>query len=363
MYSHICGSLSSHGLVVIAMDHRDGSSPIQYVRATDKTESQIIDVVKMPHTPSPEVYEGRDKQLRIRMWELGLAHSAVIGMDKGEKLENLDENTSYDKKERTDVLARFANSLDVHEPGRITFAGHSFGAATTVQFSKSVFYAKEKPKDVKPLFAPEPGSPISRQITSSTPVALLDLWCLPLRSPGQDWLWRRPMPSFTSGGQGGKSIVSILSQGFYNWTGNFNDAKRATAPPRDYHGPNPNPYLFYPKGSQHFSQSDFGILFPLVTSRFLKAMEPERVLKLNMRAVLQMLRENDVEVANTSTEDREVGEEEDTKDDKAILEDQGVRGWVYISSTDKLANGGISVDKDQKRSPSDVLSSGGKLEL
>lgn len=33
-YSYICGDMASNGMVVIAMDHRDGSSPIQHVRAT-----------------------------------------------------------------------------------------------------------------------------------------------------------------------------------------------------------------------------------------------------------------------------------------------------------------------------------------
>lgn len=363
MYAHTCGSLSSHGVVVIAMDHRDGSSPIQYVRATKTTEGSTVDPIKLSHTPSPEVYDGRDKQLRIRMWEMALAHTALLTIDKGDKLENLDENTSHNKKERVEVLERFTNMLDVHEPGKIAFAGHSFGACTTIQLLKSVFYASEKPASVtNPLLASSPDSDLAKQITSKTPIALLDLWCLPLRSPSQSWLWDRPLPSYTAGGPGGKAIVSVLSQGFFNWSGNCNDVKRAIAPPKNYNATTEGPYCFYPADSQHFSQSDFGILFPGITRRFMKAQEPERVLKLNVRAVLQMLRENGTEVASTSSEDREVGEDEEKNDD-TILRGEGIRGWIPVDVTGKPVNGSINVEQDKKQAPSDELGEGASMEM
>lgn len=351
----MCGTLSSHGMVVIAMDHRDGSSPIQFVRATQNSEAHTVDPISLPHQPSPAVYEGRDKQLRIRMWELAQAHTSVLKIDRGEKVNNIDENTSTHKKERVEVLSRFADMLDVHEPGRIAFAGHSFGACTTVQFVKSIFYASEKPVSARGgLFEPDQGSALTKQITTDTPIALLDLWCLPLRSPDQAWLWERPMPSYQRGGPGGKAIVSVLSQGFYRWTGNFNDVKRAIAPPKNYRGP--NPHLFYPTNSQHFSQSDVGILFPYLTERFAKAQEPERVLKLNARAVLQMLRESNIEIAATSASDREsVDDKADEKaQDTAILATDGsIRGWTALPIDGNAANGGIHVEQDKKKAPVD----------
>lgn len=354
MYAHMCGSLSSHGMVVIAMDHRDGSSPIQYIRATETTESKIIDPISLSHSPSPEVYEGRDKQLRIRLWEVATAHTAVLNMDKGQKLNNLDENTSHSRKERVEVLSRFTDMLDVHEPGKIAFGGHSFGACTTIQLLKTVFYSKEKPSNAQPLLESSNDADLTEQITSKTPTALLDLWCLPLRSPSQSWLWERPLPAYTPGGAGGKSIVSVLSQGFFNWSGNCNDVKRAISPPKGYNGSTEGPYCFYPANSQHFSQSDFGILFPNITRKFLKAEEPERVLKLNMRAVLQMLRENGIEIAATSKEDMELTE--DTKTGDTILTGEGIKGWIPANVDESTTKGRVNVAEDVTQAPTDEAS-------
>lgn len=345
------------------MDHRDGSSPIQYIRATRTTESKIIEPVHLSHTPSAEVYAGRDQQLRIRLWETALAHAALLKIDRGDQLENLDDNTSHNHKERVEVLDRFKNTLDVHEPGKISFAGHSFGACTIVQLLKSVFYAREKPScATRPLFEPLSDCELAKQITAKTPVALLDLWCLPLRSPSQSWLWEKPLPSYATGGLGGKSVVSVLSQGFFNWSGNCNDTKRAIAPPRNYDTPNRKPHCFYPANSQHFSQSDFGILFPYLTSKFMKAQEPERVLKLNTRAMLQLLRENGIEVAQTSYVDREV-EVDDRSPDNILLGDGAVRGWIPIDVEAESANGRINVEQDKCHAPADDLGDGAQMEM
>ncbi|KAK5144409.1 hypothetical protein LTR04_001571 [Oleoguttula sp. CCFEE 6159] len=373
-YSHICGSLASHGMVVVAPDHRDGSSPIQYVRATDHFKARTVDYRNYSHQASQEVYEGRDDQLRIRTWELGLAHAALLKIDAGDNVNNLDPNsTHHSKKEsdRNEVLSMFAHSLDVHTPGHITWAGHSFGAATTVQFTKSVFWshnAKDSPpKSYKPLFTASPSSVIAQQITASSPVALLDLWCLPLRSPSTSWLWSKPMPSYAPSGPGGSVILGVLSEAFFKWSGNLRDTQRALSPPSS--SPNfPAPHLFYPATSAHLSQSDFGILFPWVTKRVFKAEEPERTLRLNTRAILQLLRENPghIEVADTSAVD---GEEEaggeapvgaGKGDERILRRDGGVRGWVYVEADGRVHNG-VGVDMDEKKGPGDVVMEEGML--
>lgn len=364
MYAHICGSLSSHGLVVVAMDHRDGSSPIQYIRATKDMESKIIDPIHLAHTPTAEVYAGRDKQLRIRLWEIAMAHTALLRIDQGEEVENLDDNTSHNRKERVEVLSRFTNRLDVHEPGKIAFGGHSFGACTTVQLLKSVYYAGVRPSSAtKPLFEPQPNSDLAKQITQKTPIALLDLWCLPLRSPSQAWIWEKPLPAYTPNGPGGKAIIGILSQGFFQWSGNCNDVKRAIAPPKNYTGPSEGPYCFYPNDSQHFSQSDFGILFPYITKKLMKAQDPERLLKLNMRAVLQMLRENDVEIAPTSREDREVQDEDEKSEDNILRGGAAIRGWTTIEVGAGPVGDSINVEQDRSQAPTDDFGEGAQMEM
>lgn len=377
-YSFICGDMASKGMVVIAMDHRDGSSPLQYVRATTDTPARSIPALKIPHTASSETFEGRDRQLRIRLWEASMAFEAVMKIDAGQKVENMDENTSWSRKERTEVLGQFEGMLDIHRPGTVSWAGHSFGAATTVQLLKSIFYYREKPADAtKPLIVPNSDAAIVQQVMPESPALLLDMWCLPFRSPDQRWLLERPMPSYNSGGPQGDNILSILSEGFFKWTENRDVTKQIISPPQSSTrtstgGPQPTektklppnlvrlrddspassmrdsgyasdgssqqcksseaanqrannvsptrtkgPHMFYPLHSQHFNQSDFGVLFPWITRKFAKAEEPEYIIDLNVRAMVQVMREADIEVGDAS--------------DSEILDTKTkLRNWVHV---------------------------------
>lgn len=378
MYSYICGDMASKGMVVIALDHRDGSSPIQFVRATADTPARTIPTIKIPHTPSPETYEGRDRQLRIRLWEISMAYEALLEIDAGESVENLDENTSWSKKERTEVLERFEGMLDIHTPGKVSWAGHSFGAATTVQLLKSIFYYQERPANAtKPLMVPNSDAAIIQQIMPESPALLLDMWCLPFRSPDQRWLLERPMPSYTASGPNGDNILSILSEGFFKWKENCDATKQIISGPRNSrseaadsltaektkllpgiarlredspassmrdsgyasdgsssprkpaetareNGNNTTltqtkgPYMMYPLRSQHFNQSDFGVLFPWITRRFAKAEEPEWIIDMNVRAMVQIMRDSGIEV----------GGETDTE---VLNKEAEVGNWVHVA--------------------------------
>lgn len=106
-YSHICGSLASHGIVVVAPEHRDGSAPISFVHTPDQKEKiQRVEYIKVPHTASTETYEARDKQLRTRLWELGLIHDAILKVDSGASLSNVAPSTSKSSAN----LAMFTNT-------------------------------------------------------------------------------------------------------------------------------------------------------------------------------------------------------------------------------------------------------------
>lgn len=406
-YSYVCGDMASNGMIVIALDHRDGSSPIQYVRATATTEAKILEPVKISHEPSPEVYEGRDKQLRIRLWEISMAYEALIKIDAGQRIENLDINASKNRKERVEVLWQFDGMLDIHRAGKVSWAGHSFGAATTVQLLKSIYYHKERPIEEpgKPLITPNSDAAIIQQITEESPMLLLDMWCLPLQSPDQAFLWDRPLPSYAVGGPNGANVLSVLSEAFCNWEDNLNLNKHAVAAPSRSRRPSiaprlardpgkllpnwarlreespskdsgyasevsrsplrslhrqrsrasglttpsnggssshrdrvtsstildPNqvrpartegPHTWVVQKSQHFNQSDFGLLFPWLSKRITKAEEPERILELNVRAMVQVLRESGIEVAG--------------EDDREILDKEGeIRRWKHIAVSDE----------------------------
>jgi len=346
-YSQICGLLASYGIVVYSMDHRDGSSPIQYIRATEKTPERIAGYRSISHQQSPEVYAERDEQIKIRLSEVSLMHELLLRADRGETIQNLDPNHSRHKlfhptkgeSPENDLISMFAGKLDVHTPGKISFAGHSFGGATMIQFTKSVWYAQTKSS----LLLLPPTKDLKAQVNYNSPVFLLDPWGMPLQSDETAALRHEPMPSFDSEAPASDAspVLAILSSAFFNWKGNLNQIKGALANP-DARGTSLNKHapahIFYPRDSAHLSQSDFGVLFPNITKYIAKAAEPERTLRLNARAILEVMRRQGIQVANTTNADLELtgdeGEDEKAKGDWKILSTQegSVRAWVSISA-------------------------------
>ena len=329
-YSHICGSLASHGLVVAAPDHRDGSAPLSVIKEPIKSERSYVSYESIPHTPSPEVEERRNLQLKIRCWELGLVHDALLRIDKEDDLQNI-----HAPKPPETGLSAFASRLDVHRPGKISWVGHSFGATTIYQFIKSVFHSDS------PLYKTLKSSTLSQQITPSSPITLLDIWTLPLFFKSTSTLWSKPLPAYSVSAASPSPPLTILSEGFYKWTTNLRMTLRAVSPPSPS---DIKPFIFYRIASAHLSQSDFGLLFPWITKRALKAEEPERTLRLNVRAILESLRRAGIAVADTSRVDREVACETEAEElmegggqDHVILESkEGVRGWVAIDAEKEM---------------------------
>ncbi|MCJ1401345.1 hypothetical protein MMC11_004557 [Xylographa trunciseda] len=358
-YSHLLGSLSSYGIVAIAPEHREGSAPITYIKQGNGSKDEPVDYRSIPHSPSREVEDARDEQLRIRLWELGLIHEALLMIDKGAKLSNIASEASSNKTEVQNELLTFGGLLDIHRPGSISWAGHSFGAASVYQFVKSVFYrpsdrALQSSEGYHPLYVPADDSTITRQITPQSTVALLDLWTLPLRSASTTWLWKKPLPCYEPGGQGGANVLVILSEAFFKWRGNLISTKQAVSasPSHDRrHDPGKShPHIFYPVKTAHVSQSDFGILFPWATKKFMKAEEPERTLTLNVLAILELMRQSGKEVASLSDVDR-----------NAVLETvQGATNGHAISNVMHKkhghTNGDLHASKQRSEEELDLLS-------
>ncbi|KAL8676026.1 MAG: hypothetical protein Q9186_007412, partial [Xanthomendoza sp. 1 TL-2023] len=333
-YSHLLGSLSSHGVVVIASDHRDGSAPLSLIREAPGSTPRHVEYKSISHRQTPEVERERDDQLKIRLWELGLIHEALLKIDRGEPLLNI---LAAKSPECMGDLAMFSSALDVHTPGSISWSGHSFGAATIVQLVKSVYYAQSKtaPSSYEPLFKSSSSSQIAHQITPSSSISLLDLWCMPLLSRSTRWLNQQPLPCYAPDGPGGKNIIAILSDAFYKWSSNLNQLKRIISEDPSQDSPmnrkRPAPYIFYPISSAHLSQSDFGILFPWLTRKAFKANDPARTLRLNTRAILEVMRRNGMEVADTSAHDmEEVATGHIGQDFKILQRDGSVTGWVAL---------------------------------
>ena len=292
------------------------------------------------HESTPEVEEARNLQLRIRCWELGLVHEALLKIDGGGEATNTLAAHASDNH-----LSALKSLLDVHKPGQISWAGHSFGATTIVQFVKSIFYGGS------PLFTAPSSSQLSRQIKPASPISLLDLWTLPLLFPSASSLWAKPLPAYSGSGSDVRASPSpplaILSEAFYKWSSNLRATIQAVSPSSDTPSSNTNikPNIFYPISSAHLSQSDFGILFSRLTKRLLKAEEPERTMRLNVRAILESLRRSGIPVAETSKLDMEIQEDQEGakmpeaqgenglavgRDHKILATDGNVRGWIAV---------------------------------
>lgn len=264
-------------------------------------------------------------------------------------------------------LDMWKGKMDVHRPGKITFAGHSFGASTTTQLIKSTFYGPrnaEAPASYTPLFTPSSRSPLAEQITENSPVILLDPWCLPLRAESTRWLWNLPFPSYTPNGPGGASLLCIESQAFYNWSVHLSATKRLLSPDPSSKSPYPyaekgvkEPNFYYARSAAHLSQSDFGILFPWFTKRFLAVEDPERILRLNVRAVTQVLRNSGIEMGRTSHADMELEDPkaEPTVHDVKILAKEGVEGWLWLSTDIDVEGEKEQVEHDKMTEPSEAV--------
>lgn len=351
-YSFLAGSLSSYGMIIIAPEHRDGSAPFSFIGNTSletkdsklaSSEDQSVEYLKFPHVPSPTVEEGRNSQLRVRLWELDLIHKSLLNINSGAPIKNLN-SSSFD-------LSCLKAKMDLETPGKISFAGHSFGAATISQFIKSTFYsslAHQAPADYKPLFSPDSNNPIIRQINKDTPVILLDVWCLPLKANETRWLWDRPFPSYSNEkSSGGKVLLAIESEAFFKWAEHLQITKQLLSPnpssSTDHNNVSHNipewkePLFYYVEKSAHISQSDFGLLYPSITNKFLGCEEPQRIMMLQVRAMVQFLRNQNIELSPLSTEDKELnikdGDKIETDDAYILGSEKQVRGWIRISSS------------------------------
>ncbi|KAI9665373.1 MAG: hypothetical protein M1831_001811 [Alyxoria varia] len=224
LYSYLCASLASHGIVVAAADHRDGTQPIAHMRSTQQpalAEAIAVPYRNISHAQSEETFRARDEQLRIRLWELSMVLEALVEMDNPSGRVPLRNICRESEGQLGGVgLEMFRHALHVHDPGSVAFAGHSFGAATVAQLLKSSFYYPRvktsifepcvKPQVVDPRHPrsldpsqayanqtdPDPLPNVLAQITSHTPALLFDLWALPWNSPATAALKAQPMPCF-----------------------------------------------------------------------------------------------------------------------------------------------------------------------
>lgn len=125
-YSTFCASLASHGFVVAALEHRDGSSCYTYElqrNSEGQLERKPVEMRKLPHTE--EEYAMRIDQVRQRVVEslrmLNLFGNLDSGLDQQSNVQIL-LGADFDWKQ-------FEGRLDVDNAISV---GHSFGGASAV---------------------------------------------------------------------------------------------------------------------------------------------------------------------------------------------------------------------------------------
>ncbi|KIV87055.1 hypothetical protein PV11_02626 [Exophiala sideris] len=192
-HSAILGELASYGVFCAAIEHRDGSGALSIVRNDDDakkapapTEITSIGFRQVSLKIKPGVYEQRDEQLQIRLFELMATFRALEMLNEGLSVRNLASSAD-------DECAIPKGALNL-TPSSVTWAGHSFGGTTLIQFMKSIYYNDRKEDNNYSLLMQSPSPTLKAQITPTSPLVLLDPWYLPLKSTQTRWLYERPLP-------------------------------------------------------------------------------------------------------------------------------------------------------------------------
>ncbi|KXS96264.1 hypothetical protein AC578_5489 [Pseudocercospora eumusae] len=134
-YTAYCGELASRGVVVVAIEHRDGSCPgsIVHLRDGKKRNVMLFGADKLQaEKPDTEVSndEWRFQKLAFRDAEIEETVSVLREVNSGKGSEILSKNY---RKEGKDLQA-WADRLDFSQ---VAIAGHSFGATGALQALKS----------------------------------------------------------------------------------------------------------------------------------------------------------------------------------------------------------------------------------
>ncbi|KAI1608486.1 1-alkyl-2-acetylglycerophosphocholine esterase [Exophiala viscosa] len=284
-YSSVCGEFASHGFVVVALEHRDGSGPrtlinhpdnspasrecvekrgnVEHFKSSKEKPYDVVDFIFPKHdrndtTPGHTV----DKELRRAQVDLRLAeiHEAYQVMQEicagnGDKVaaRNLRLKGAIGASKRGLEGIDWSTWTDRFHTQGVTMVGHSFGATTTV----SLLRQREKFKYI-------------------TQGIVYDIWGMAVLPPPDDPKYRLHVP-----------LLGINSEAFMYWRENLKVATDTIQEALDEGQP---AWLMTVRGTVHISQSDFCILYPHVASLVMKmTIDPVRAIDLNIDASLDFL--------------------------------------------------------------------------
>ena len=291
MYSSVCGEFASYGFVVCAVEHRDGSGPRTYTNHTrneresrsarekhgdaDRTADENkkgFDVTDYlfpkgnPMDTSPTNEKGvdkvlRDAQIALRMAEIEEAYWVVCEIANGNGQQVADRNLR-----RKGFKASSSHGLDGLDWPRwkdrvcldnATACGHSFGAATTVEILRQ-----------------------SDRFHYISQGIIYDIWGAIIHPPEEKEADKRIKCP----------VLAINSEAFTYWPSNFELVESLIEGAKEKNPVSSPAWLMTLRGTVHISQSDFSLLYPGLSSFFLKAVaDPQRALDLNINASLDFL--------------------------------------------------------------------------
>jgi len=133
-YSSYCIDVASHGFVVVAIEHRDGTAPVS-VRADGSVVhyKPLKDNVENPRDRVQE-FHFRNTQLQLRVDEVLNPEHGVLAL--------LEKMNAGDWKSPETGVPSFAGRLDLEN--NLHFSGHSFGSATALASAYSLIKSKGK---------------------------------------------------------------------------------------------------------------------------------------------------------------------------------------------------------------------------
>ncbi|KAI9295351.1 hypothetical protein K502DRAFT_329960 [Neoconidiobolus thromboides FSU 785] len=250
-YSGICGEIASHGIIVAAVEHRDGSAAYSY----KSSEPRELEYQRAPgEDGSSENLQFRQKQILTRKKEVKDGLKILEMLNQGElKKESLHLPDKNDKeflhlkdlnkdKEEKDFwfngLNVFKNKLKMEETYLI---GHSFGGATVLD----LLTEKENPYKLAVTFDP----------------------------------WMYPVTNDTIT----KPSLGIVTEAFYKWQMNYDKTLKI------FQTNNEN-QLFIQLNTLHYHQSDVPSLVENVVTKF-KTLPifPKQALRDNANAALKFI--------------------------------------------------------------------------
>ncbi|EPY51075.1 PAF family phospholipase A2 [Schizosaccharomyces cryophilus OY26] len=293
VYSSLCGNISSYGIVVLALEHRDQTAIISTVRdpADPDDKGYLLQYHEIKDFYSDSTVALHKDRFFFREREIQLAMKMIRSINE-HGVPSLDTaySCSADPKLYTRLFESLKGRLNTTK-GEILLSGHSFGAATCAYITNS----STPSLNHNYLHREEYKCAI-----------LYDIWMFPVRQLNIQKI-RYP-------------TLMIISYEFHRWTDNYEALKtwlldresesqigqESAADKLDIVSNEKTSHVFVLNGTVHANQSDLPILLPSMVLKILKGKvkaDPYEAVKINTRSSVQFLRENGIKIQGENDPD------------------------------------------------------------